>query len=243
MDVTDPAARRLIVNADDFGFSPGVNAGVVRTHRDGIVTSASLMVRWPAAADAARLAADHPRLGVGLHVDLGEWVFRGGRWVRAYAVLEDDAAKDPAAVTAEVDRQLSAFRSLLGRDPTHVDSHQHAHREEPLRSAVLELGRRLRVPVRHFTADVRYCGDFYGQQGRGEPYPQGVTVENLCRVIRSLPPGTTELCCHPGAGTDHASVYAAERNLEVESLCGAAARAALADAGVILTNFAAFQRS
>src|SRR4051794_39741974 len=76
--------RYLIVNADDFGQSRGVNAGIVEAHERGVVTSASLMVRWPAAAEAAACARSHPRLAVGLHLDLGEWECRDGTWVARY---------------------------------------------------------------------------------------------------------------------------------------------------------------
>src|SRR6185503_13954375 len=78
--------RSLIVNADDFGLSPGVNAGVARTHEQGILTSASLMVRRPAAAAAAEYAQGTPALGVGLHVDLGEWARIDGEWKAVYEV-------------------------------------------------------------------------------------------------------------------------------------------------------------
>ncbi|MGA2658858.1 MAG: ChbG/HpnK family deacetylase, partial [Verrucomicrobiota bacterium] len=54
--------RGLIVNADDFGLDPGVNRGIIKSHEYGIVTSASLMVRWPAAAEAAAYAREHPEL-------------------------------------------------------------------------------------------------------------------------------------------------------------------------------------
>lgn len=64
------ASRRLIINADDFGRSPGINAAVRRAHRDGILTTASLMVNEPACGDAVAIARDHPRLGVGLHLTL-----------------------------------------------------------------------------------------------------------------------------------------------------------------------------
>ena len=64
--------RTLIVNADDFGRSAEINAGIVQAHRDGIVTSASLMVRWPAAVGAAAYARERPDLALGLHFDLGE---------------------------------------------------------------------------------------------------------------------------------------------------------------------------
>jgi chitin disaccharide deacetylase len=62
--------RRLIVNADDFGRSSSINAAVIRAHREGIVTSASLMVNEPASAEAVSLAREHPSLGVGLHLTL-----------------------------------------------------------------------------------------------------------------------------------------------------------------------------
>jgi hopanoid biosynthesis associated protein HpnK len=62
--------RRLIVNADDFGQSAAINAAVIAAHREGILTTASLMVNGVAFAEAVRLARDHPRLGVGLHLSL-----------------------------------------------------------------------------------------------------------------------------------------------------------------------------
>ena len=64
------AARRLIVNADDFGRSPSINEAVIRAHREGILTSASLMVNEPAFEEAAVLARQNPRLAVGLHLTL-----------------------------------------------------------------------------------------------------------------------------------------------------------------------------
>src|SRR6266566_7386787 len=130
-----PAERYLIVNADDFGQSPGVNRGIITGHEQGIVTSASLMVRWAAAAEAAAYGRTHPALSVGLHVDLGEWVYRDETWVALYEVVP---LADRAAVTEEVSRQLAAFRRLMGREPTHIDSHQHVHRDEPVHSVVVE---------------------------------------------------------------------------------------------------------
>ncbi|MBI5386640.1 MAG: hopanoid biosynthesis-associated protein HpnK [Verrucomicrobia bacterium] len=65
-----PPVRRLIVNADDFGRSRSINAAVVRAHRDGILTAASLMVNEPACDEAVAMAREHPGLGVGLHLTL-----------------------------------------------------------------------------------------------------------------------------------------------------------------------------
>src|SRR5947208_2177006 len=145
-------ARWLIVNADDFGQSRGINRGVARAHRAGVVTSASLMVRFPEAAEAAGYARANPALSVGLHLDLGEWSYRDGTWQPEYVVVDTD---DDRAVSDEVERQLERFRALVGRDPTHLDAHQHVHREEPARSALLAMGRSLAVPVRGESPAVR----------------------------------------------------------------------------------------
>src|ERR1700733_14637554 len=119
-------SRLLIVNADDFALGPGVNAGIALAHREGIVTSASLMVDGPAVEEAVRLSRELPRLSVGLHVDIGEWMYRDGEWIPLYGRVQAD---DGSAVAAETARQLDLFRVLMGRDPTHLDSHQHAHRK------------------------------------------------------------------------------------------------------------------
>jgi chitin disaccharide deacetylase len=227
-------ARRLIVNADDFGLSAGVNEGVVRAHVDGVVTSATLMVRAPAARQAAESARQHPGLSVGLHLDLGEWEYRDSTWHAVYEVVPSD---DRDAVAAEIERQVAAFHDLMGEPPSHLDSHQHVHRSEPVRSLLAATGARLRVPVRDVTPTVRYCGDFYGQDGRGGPLPSAITVEHLVRLVVDLSPGVTELGCHPGLDDRLPSAYAAERAREVEVLCDDRVRRAIDAGGVDLVSF------
>jgi chitin disaccharide deacetylase len=226
--------RRLIVNADDLGLSAGVNRGIARAHEHGILTSASLMVRAGHAAQAAAYAHAHPELSVGLHVDLGEWKYTGEAWVAAYEVVDTD---DEAAVNAEVAAQVERFQALMGREPTHLDAHQHAHREEPARAIVLAHGRRLGVPVRSFTPGLRYEGGFYGQSGRGEPWPEGIAPDALCALLRALPPGATELGCHPGIDDDSGSSYSAERAVEVATLCDPRVRDALREEDVALCSY------
>jgi chitin disaccharide deacetylase len=208
----------VVVNADDFGRTRGINRGVIRAHEEGIVTSASLMVRWPAAVEAACYAKERPELGVGLHLDLGEWRFEDDEWRAAYEV----PAEDPVGAIAE---QLETFRELVGREPTHLDSHQHVHLHEPVRSAYLEQGKQLGVPIRGMTPGVVYRGEFYGQTGEGEPWPEGIAVERLVELIRDAGPGVTEIACHPGfVDAELDSVYREEREREVYALCSAAAR-------------------
>jgi predicted glycoside hydrolase/deacetylase ChbG (UPF0249 family) len=232
-------ARYLIVNADDFGLSAGVNRGIIEAHERGIVTSASLMVRCPAAGEAAAYGRSRRGLSLGLHVDLGEWAYRDESWVRLYEVVPAD---DRAAVEREVGRQLDCFRDLAGRDPTHLDSHQHVHREEPVRSVLAALAGRLGVPLRHYSPAVRYCGDFYGQAAKGWPFPEGIAVEGLVRLLTGMPPGTTEMGCHPGYGEGLDSMYVYERAEEVRTLCDPRVRGALSAGQIRLVSFADLAR-
>jgi chitin disaccharide deacetylase len=226
--------RRLIVNADDFGLSPGVNRGIGEAHEHGIVTSASLMVRWPAAAEAAAYAHAHPRLSVGLHFDLGEWTFADDVWRLLYEVVPADKAD---AVEAELARQLESFRRLMRRDPTHLDSHQHVHRSEPVGSIVLHAAREIGIVVRSFNPAVRYCGQFYGQSDKGFPYPEGISVEALLKILHELPTGFTEMGCHPGESDDVNSIYRHERAVECQTLCDPRIRAAIVAEGIRLSSF------
>lgn len=226
--------KGLIVNADDFGQTMGINRGIAQAHEFGIVTSASLMVRWPASAPAASYARAHPRLSLGLHVDLGEWTYRDGTWSAMYEVVPMDS---PTAIAWEVERQCTLFRHLVGREPTHIDSHQHVHREEPVRSILRSAARRLCVPLRQYTPGIRYCGDFYGRTEAGYPFPGGISVQNLLRIIAKLKPRITELGCHPGLGEDVPEAYGSERTGEVRALCDRRVRAALHLRCVELVNF------
>lgn len=226
--------RVLIVNADDFGRSPGVNRGVIRAHQEGIVTSAALMVRWPAAEEAAAYSR-RSSLSVGLHLDLGEWEYREGEWHSRYQVLATETAD---SVAQELRRQLEQLERLIGRPPTYLDSHQHVHREDPVRTALLRAGERLRVPVRGITPGIAYNGVFHGQDAEGTPVDDAITVRALVEAIETLPAGITELGCHPAAETDHDATYGAERLQELETLCDPRVRAAIDRRGVDLRSFA-----
>jgi predicted glycoside hydrolase/deacetylase ChbG (UPF0249 family) len=226
--------RLLIVNADDFGLSPGVNRGIVQAHEQGIVTSASLMVRWPAAAEAAAYACAHPELSLGLHLDLGQRAFRAGRYRALYQVVPLD---DPTAVAEEAARQLASFRRLVGRSPSHLDSHQHVHRRPTVGQPLAELARTLGVPLREYAPAIRFCGAFYGQTARGTPLRSAIGVESLLQIVARLAPGITELMCHPGDGSPLDAAYVAERAEELRALCDPRVRTALAAERIELRAF------
>jgi predicted glycoside hydrolase/deacetylase ChbG (UPF0249 family) len=141
--------HRLVINADDLGFAPGVNQGICEAHLAGTLSSASMMVNTPAFREAAALVRDHmPRLGVGLHFNLiagrplsavstladprtGEFHSLRELGRRAFAGLISDAD-----VRRECDAQLSAL-AAEGIAITHVDSHRHVHALPGILPAVL----------------------------------------------------------------------------------------------------------
>jgi predicted glycoside hydrolase/deacetylase ChbG (UPF0249 family) len=228
------SARKLIVNADDFGQSPAINRGIIDAHQKGILTSASMMVRWMAAQQAAALARDNPRLSLGLHVDLGEWKCQDGDW---HAVYEVTNLQDEQQVREEVARQLEQFQQLIGIKPSHIDSHQHVHRREPTRSVLIDLAKSLSVPLREHDPRVEYCGRFYGESADGSPLTSFVSCGALIAILRELPAGVTELGCHPASAVDFDSMYAAPRIEELRTLTSPEARDAVAALAIELCSF------
>lgn len=226
--------RRVIINADDLGQTAGINRGIIACHQTGVVTSASLMVRWPAAPEAAELARQNPRLSVGLHIDLCEWTEDGGEWRPLYEVVPPG---DAVRVRHEIIRQFEVFEQLMGKSPTHVDSHQHVHREGPAHRVAKEAASRLGVPLRQFHPRIRYDGRFYGQGRNAESHPEWISVDALIQIIDSLPDGISELGCHPALGRDMGGMYRDEREVEVATLCDPRIRQALDARHVGLISF------
>jgi glycosyltransferase involved in cell wall biosynthesis/predicted glycoside hydrolase/deacetylase ChbG (UPF0249 family) len=226
-------SRVLVVNADDFGRAAAINAGVAAAHEQGIVSSASLMVRWPDAPAAADYAHAHPELSLGLHVDVGEWAYQNGGWRRVYDVVAED---DEAVMEQEVLRQLDTFRTLCGIDPTHIDSHQHAHRRGPLGDILRRLAVDMGVPLRH-AGPVRVHTGFYGQTSKGFAAHDRITVAALVSWLHELPEGVTELICHPAASAEVGGSYREERVRELEALCDPAVRSAVERCGITLWSF------
>jgi predicted glycoside hydrolase/deacetylase ChbG (UPF0249 family) len=225
--------RGLIVTADDFGQSDGVNGGIALAREKGIVTSASLMVR----GSAAQWAGDYARstgFDVGLHLDLGEWFFRAGEWRAVYEIVDLD---DSRAVLDEVERQGDLFEELMGSTPTHVDTHQHVHRRPVVRAAVERLAQRFEVPARELDPRVAYCGAFYGQTAEGEALDEAITVEALLDLLGALPVGVTELGCHPGLDVELDTMYVTQRAIETATLCDARVRDKIDELGIQLCSF------
>jgi predicted glycoside hydrolase/deacetylase ChbG (UPF0249 family) len=224
--------KYLIVNADDFGASAGVNRGILECHTRGVVTSTSLMITGGAVAEAVSISRDHPALAVGLHWDV--W----GEGERNFDLDNLSAIRD------EFRRQLDAFHRLLGRPPTHVDSHQHVHRQERLLPVFRELVSPLGVPLRD-DGRVRFVGGFYAQWEWLVTNLDYVSIPFLQRLLREeVAEGWTELSCHPGyRSPDFSSVYLAEREVEVRTLTDPRVRQTIDGLCIRLVSFADLRTS
>lgn len=199
--------QRLIVNADDLGYTTAINRGILEAHERGIVTSASLMVDRPAAEDGAAIARRTPRLSVGLH-----------------AVLD---GVEPERCEAELARQLDRFEELVGARPTHVDSHHHIHREPHLSQTFAAFAERERLPARDVA--VPHEPRFYGERAIG--------VESLLEILETLPEGDSELGCHPGYADGLRSRYVDERETELATLTDPRAHARVQELGIELIGW------
>jgi len=163
----------LVINADDFGLDPAVNAAIIQAHTTGILTSASLLVTGPHADEAIQLAQRHPALGVGVHLCLVQ-----GRAAKPTVLSSDDGrlpggprelsariSTDPRvlpAVEQELRAQLEQFLST-GLRPTHIDSHMHTHMHPRILPLVIRLAREhridwVRAPREEFWRSVRSSG-------------------------------------------------------------------------------------
>lgn len=223
--------KRLIVNADDFGAGRGINRGVVEAHRDGILTSASLMVDMSGSEEAARLAAGLPRLSVGLHA-----VLTGEDGAPTVDFGERERCR------AELERQVRRFAELSGGLPTHLDSHHNVHRDPRLLPLFLELAAEYRLPLRGHS-QARYFSAFYGQWDGGDVHLEWISPASLVRMLAAdVGPGVTELSCHPGyVESDFRSSYLAERETELRTLCDPAVGRAIEELGIALIDFKALE--
>ena len=138
----------------------------------------------------------------------------------------------------EAETQLLRFRRLLGRDPTHVDSHQHVHRGGCAGRVAARIARELRVPLRGRSDGIVHRGDFYGRTATGEPLHDAIATDHLVALIETLPAGVTELSCHPGAPGCDDPAYGEERALEVRALTHPRVRAAVERNAIVLRSFA-----
>ena len=245
--------RRLIVNADDLGRTSGINDGIFQAHKEGLVTSATLMVIYPAAAEAANALDQYPGLGVGLHVQMsGGAPFLAPETIPSLVddvgrfPAKPDGHEDPSAdqIRVEVQAQFDRFCELTGSLPTHLDGHHHCLRHPLIGEALIEIARQWELPIRRASSQVAdwllqtgvpttdvFVEDFYGPEAQ---------LDSLLGMLAAVGPGTTEIMVHPGLSDDGLradSSYSDQREEELAILTHPDAHRALQTHDIQLTHF------
>jgi predicted glycoside hydrolase/deacetylase ChbG (UPF0249 family) len=243
--------KRLIVTAQGFGRAPGANRGILKAHKEGIVTSATLEVQGANASEAATLGRETTTLGLGI-----AFVFTAGQpllppaevpsLVDPQGRLHGDVKALAGArlddVLAEARTQLRRFRELVGTRPTHLDAHASAQAVPVVLEALLTLAWETGLPIRSVTPAMRerlryeriatpdhLIDDFSGAEA---------SVERLARALADVPLGTSELLCRP-AEPDPEDLDAPLREAELRILTDPEARQAVQAGGIKLVAYGA----
>jgi chitin disaccharide deacetylase len=204
----------LIVDADDYGLTEGISRGILRAHRDGVVSSTSALVVGRAFERTARWLRDAPELGVGVHLaavgddppllsrsEIATMVDRRGRLPRTWRSFLGRAIRggvDPDDLSREFAAQIEAARQA-GIVPTHLDTHQHLHLWPMVATVVLELA------VGHDVAAVRVPSS--------PVIPLRLPIAHLAHRLRDGAGQCALACPELSAGIDH------RRLVTVEQVC------------------------
>jgi chitin disaccharide deacetylase len=254
--------KRLIINADDFGFTKDVNAGIVQAHRAGILTSTTLMANGNAFEDAVRLARETQSLDMGCHLVLvqGRSLVTGREFPEtlgeAVAALVSRRLDVYAELRAQIEKILNA-----GIRPTHLDSHKHTHVLPHIFRQVVRLTHEfeipyVRLPLDHSAPLARipcaFASRYYRRLARetkvrmtdhflGFRLTGSLTEKTFAATLASVREGTTELMCHPGyLGPELAQAATRlkeSRVRELEALTSPYIRELIAKQEIQLTDF------
>ena len=254
--------NQLIINADDFGFTRDVNAGIVHAHREGVLTSTTLMANGQAFDDAVRLAYETPSLDVGCHLVLiqGHALTTGQAFPETPKDVVKSLFRGGFDVYAEFRAQIEKLIAA-GVRPTHLDSHKHTHIMPSVFRTVVRLAHEFQVPYVRLPFDrtapylgmlcsrldpiyrrvatrraVRMTDHFLGYRLTGT-----LNEDTFKTALSSLKEGTTEFMCHPGFLESELQASATRlkesRVRELEALVSPRIRRFIDEAGVRLATF------
>jgi hypothetical protein len=264
----------LIINADDFGLSEAVSRGIIKAHREGILTSTSFMVNFPWASELAPMLKEAPELGVGIHLNLtagnpvlpkeqvASLVTGEGQFSKAILHLRFrvDMAEAKREWAAQVERGIA----LLGRTPTHLDTHRYLQGFPGFAAVMVDLAREYGIPaVRHIYPDMVPPGTFSHANpvglllnrylrkaaaivaGSGLRHPDATLagdfdLTGLLRQLDFVTDGVTELISHPGEVDDRLrslSSMREHREVELAALTSPEAKAKIAALGIRQVSF------
>ena len=254
--------KQLIINADDFGFTSDVNAGIVEAHCEGVLTSATLMASGAAFNDAVRLAFETPSLDIGCHLALvqGRSMLTGEPLPPTVPKLLVALAKNRLDVMAELRLQIEKILTV-GLRPTHLDTHKHTHLAPKIFRSVVQLAHEYKIPYVRLPLDrtvrIAGCSPVLGERFyRRMAERQGVAVtdhflgfrltgslteDTFATALGQLPDGLTEFMCHPGKlGTELKQAQTRLKESRVQELTALTApriRRLLDESGVHLRPF------
>ncbi|WP_067841438.1 chitin disaccharide deacetylase [Amphibacillus sediminis] len=195
--------KRIIINADDFGYSRSVNFGIIDAHVEGVLTSTTLMTNMPGAEHAYQLAKAHPDLGVGVHLTLTcgkplldshhTLVDAEGQFKKLYHYKQLFHV-DQEELYNEWKTQIEAFFNA-GLQPTHLDSHHHVNNLEPVLPVFKRLAKEYGLPVRHNFPNPKDDGlvstDYF------EYNPEILIAQPETIIAQYQAYQTIEVMCHP----------------------------------------------
>lgn len=238
--------KKIIINADDFGISEGAVLGIIKAHRDGILTSTTCMVNMPYAKLGLQLASEYPDLGVGIHLVLTvgqplidgakSYVDKDGNFLRPSAYPNEKPNADPDELYREWKAQIEKFIELAGKKPTHIDSHHHVHLLPQHRDVLIKLAKEYDLPIRQreqITNDYQYvrCNNQF--------YKDNVNYEYLTSMINDFDE-YGEIMCHPALldwRLYQMSSYNIPRMKELDVLCDEKIKQFIKDNDIELINF------
>jgi predicted glycoside hydrolase/deacetylase ChbG (UPF0249 family) len=255
---------RLIVNADDFGWTRDVNEGIVHAHRNGILTSTTLMAGGAAFEQAVELARETPSLDVGVHLTLLQTtsVLTGRPLPQGFPGLLSAIAGRRIDLYGELSAQVRKIIAA-GIAPSHLDAHKHTHILPPVASAVARIVREFGIRWVRKPFDFGLTSGFAARVMRTQRtglqrklVEAGALTTNhfagfsltghldettLLRLIEDLPEGSTELMCHPGFCREELRASPTRlkesREIELKALVSAKAMTRLKERGIQLANF------
>jgi len=257
--------KRLVVNADDFGFTRDVNQGIIEAHQRGILTATTLMATGAAFHDAVRLARENPTLDIGVHLVLvGEPPFP-----LSVSALTRTVALGRIRIYDELMAQVRRIMDA-GISPTHLDTHKHTHLLPPVLDAVARISEECKIRWVRRPFDFPYTprGVSFtkratssafnlvrGRFGRvlarhhcrstdhfaGFQITGRYDAADLVKLIGELPDGSTEFMCHPGICGEELQAAGTRlkrsREEELRALTSPEVRAALKHNGVELAGY------
>ncbi|HRS31050.1 MAG TPA: chitin disaccharide deacetylase [Bacilli bacterium] len=241
---------KLIVNADDFGFTKGVNRGIIEAHKNGIVTSSTVMVTMPKIRHARKLSKKYPNLKLGLHLNmtLGKPLTDCPSLVKPngefYKPKENpDVTKfQKAEIKREFLAQYNRFVKLFQKKPTHLDSHLYAHQiYDVVKEVVYELSAEKNIPVRDLETTNYKKACFLNCFKAFEHETTDDILKRLeAKFSEMKDVEVAELMVHPAYIDDylcHHSSYNVQRSLELEALTSSRIKEMIQNHDIVLTDF------